>query len=85
MSHVQSVLAAPYVLEALERDESAAFETHLADCADCRHEVAALQTAVAALARCGPPVEPGPAVRGHVLAALATIPTIAPGTPSPSS
>jgi anti-sigma-K factor RskA len=42
-------LAGAYVLDAIEPDERAAFETHLAQCASCRQEVTALRRTAASL------------------------------------
>jgi anti-sigma-K factor RskA len=43
-------LSAAYALDALEGDDQRRFEEHLAECADCREDVASFQEAAAALA-----------------------------------
>lgn len=62
-----------YVVAALPPDEAAEFETHLAECAGCRAEVAELREITAQLSR-SVATEPPPALRGAVLAAIARIP-----------
>jgi anti-sigma-K factor RskA len=62
--------AAPYVLGALPAAESEAFVTHLAECAVCREEVAALRTAAAALPSAAPQFKAPPELRRRVLAAV---------------
>lgn len=58
-------LLGPYVLDALEPAERAAFEGHLRECAACRDEVADLRPAAAALA--DTPLSPPPALREQVM------------------
>ncbi|NHC13823.1 anti-sigma factor [Motilibacter deserti] len=60
-------LAGAAALDALEPDERAAFEAHLASCADCRAEVAALQEAAAQLALSAGSIAPPPRLRAAVL------------------
>jgi anti-sigma-K factor RskA len=59
-----------YALGALAGDERDAFEAHLATCAECAAEVRALQGVVTALPYAVPQVDPPPALRSRVLAAV---------------
>ncbi|WP_109471645.1 anti-sigma factor [Ornithinimicrobium cavernae] len=66
-------LAAAYALDAVDPDERAAFEEHLAGCAACRTEVAELAEATVALSE-HLSVEPPPALRAQLLREIATTP-----------
>lgn len=77
--HDQHALSGAYALDALDADERARFEAHLATCADCREEVASLQEAAAMLGT--DPVEPPSSVRDAVLAGIASIRPLPPATP----
>jgi anti-sigma-K factor RskA len=59
---------APYLLGALPDDELAAFEEHMAHCADCREELDALAPAVHALPTSVEPIAPPPALRARIMA-----------------
>jgi anti-sigma-K factor RskA len=59
--------AALYVLGALAAEERAAFEAHLATCAECSAEVRSLAGVPAMLAQTVPQVDPSPALREQVL------------------
>jgi anti-sigma-K factor RskA len=60
--------AALHLLGALEEDEAAAFEAHLAGgCRICEGELAALRPAIDALAEAVAPLEPSPELRVRVL------------------
>jgi anti-sigma factor RsiW len=61
-------LVAPYALDALTDDERAAFERHLAECDQCRRQLAELQEAAAALAF-AERREPPPELRDRILEA----------------
>jgi anti-sigma-K factor RskA len=75
-------LTAAYALDALDPDERAEFEEHLAGCESCREEVAVLSSAAAALAIAAPPVDPPPALRERILdAARAERPNVVPLRP----
>ncbi len=52
-----------YALGALDADEKAGFEAHLASCADCALKVAAAQGRIALLALAAPRLEPSPGVK----------------------
>ncbi|HVK27739.1 MAG TPA: anti-sigma factor [Nocardioides sp.] len=84
--HDQHALTGAYAVDALDADERARFEAHLATCADCREEVASLQEAAALLGT--DPVEPPSSVRDSVLAGIASIrplpPEITPVTTEPT-
>jgi anti-sigma-K factor RskA len=60
--------AAPYVLGALPEDEHQAFRLHLASCAICREEVAALQTVADALPAVAPHVSAPPELKQRLMA-----------------
>ena len=60
--------AAAYVLGALEPDEAAALERHIATCAECRDEVEALRETVEVMAAATLPVEVPRGVRRRLLA-----------------
>jgi anti-sigma-K factor RskA len=71
-------LLGPYVLDALEPAERAAYESHLRVCGACRAEVADLRPAAAALA--DRPLAPPPELRARVLRiAAGTQPVRRPG------
>lgn len=62
-------LAAPYVLDALDDDERARFEAHVATCPECARLVADLRPTVARLAA-GSEVEPPARMRAAVMAGI---------------
>jgi anti-sigma factor RsiW len=75
-------LTAAYALDALDERDRAAYEEHLARCADCREELAGLQGAVTALAYAAEGPAPPAALRGRVLdAARAERPNVVPLRP----
>ena len=80
-------LSGAYVIDALDDLERARFETHLADCADCREEVRTLSGA-ASLLGASASAEPPPGLRDRVLADIATVrplpPVGAPVVPPPA-
>lgn len=59
---------APYALGALDDDERASFERHLATCAQCAAEVRELQEVAGLLATAAKPVTPPAALRDRILA-----------------
>jgi anti-sigma-K factor RskA len=59
--------AAGYVLGSLDAEERRAFESHLAQCAECRVEVASLRPVATALATAVPQVTPRAELRDRVL------------------
>lgn len=77
--HDLHALSGAYAVDALDADERARYEAHLATCADCREEVASLQEAAALLGT--DPVEPPSSVRDSVLAGIASIRPLPPLTP----
>jgi anti-sigma-K factor RskA len=60
--------AAAYVLGALEENELAHYREHIEDCAQCRVEVAELQSVVDELPMSVPPASAPDALRGRILA-----------------
>jgi anti-sigma-K factor RskA len=65
-------LSGAYAVDALDDDERAQFERHLAECDTCRAEVGSLQDAAALLAQTTQ-AQPPPALRAEVLAGIATV------------
>ena len=65
--HQWTELAAPYALGALDPEERARFETHLAVCAVCRAEVRSLKEVAVLLAESAPAATPPAALRERVL------------------
>lgn len=65
-------LTAAYALDALSADEADAYETHLAECAACRDELASLGEAATALAHGVESPPPPPDLRARILQAAAT-------------
>ena len=63
--------AAGYVLGSLDPEERRAFESHLAECAECAEEVASLRPVVGALATAVPQVTPRAALRERILSGAA--------------
>jgi anti-sigma-K factor RskA len=64
-------LAPSYVLGTLAASERAAFEAHLATCAECTAEVRSLAPVVGALAHTVSQIEPPPALRARVIQSVA--------------
>jgi anti-sigma-K factor RskA len=62
---------AAYVLGSLRREERAAFEDHLAECASCREQVGELSVPAELLARATPAYDVPPGLEASVLAAVA--------------
>ena len=72
-------LTAAYALDALDADEAAAYERHLAGCESCRDELARLAPAAAALAYAVPLEAPRPELRARILeTAAAERPNVVP-------
>lgn len=72
-------LSGAYAVGALDETERAQFERHLAQCSECRAEVASLREAAAALADDGA-VAPPPALRDAVLADIGRVRPLPPET-----
>lgn len=77
-------LSGAYAIDALDETERAAFEAHLASCADCRTEVAELREAAGMLAELEP-VTPPPALRDSVLAGIGKVRPLPPLPPQEQS
>ncbi len=67
MSQEPHDLVASYALDALEEDERASFERHLAECERCSAQLAELQGSVGALAYAAEGPSPPAALRGKIL------------------
>lgn len=63
-------LTAAFALDALDADDRAAYEAHLASCERCREELAAFEEAAAQLAYGTPAPAPPPRLRARVLDAV---------------
>jgi anti-sigma-K factor RskA len=70
-------LAGAYALDALNAEEKAEYERHLASSADARREADGLSEAAALLGYDAEPVEPSSAMRASVLSAIASTPQLA--------
>jgi len=81
MSDVHALVGA-YAVDAVDDVERAAFERHLAECQDCRRELASLQEAAAMLAAVEP-VEPPERLRGQVLAGIGAVRPLPPAAAEP--
>jgi len=77
-------LTGAYLLDALDPAEQAEFEAHLADCEDCRAELASLEGAVVRLAL-AEAVSPPSSMREEVMARVARTPQAAPEGESTSA
>jgi anti-sigma-K factor RskA len=73
-------LSGAYAVDAVDDIERASFERHLAECADCRAEVASLREAAGLIAETTATAPP-PELRGRVLAGISTIRPLPPETP----
>ena len=77
-------LSGAYALDAVDDLERAAFERHLAECEDCRTEVAGLRETAALLAETAA-VTPPPSLRDSVLSGISQVrplPPIVRGAPA---
>ena len=73
-------LSGAYAVDALDDLERAAFERHLAECAECRAEVASLRETAALLAS-AEATEPPAGLRARVLADISTVRPLPPEVP----
>jgi anti-sigma-K factor RskA len=76
-------LTGAYAVDAVDDLERARFEQHLAECEDCRAEVAELRETAALLAE-ATAVAPPAALRESVLAGISQIRPLAPEVPTPA-
>lgn len=77
-------LSGAYAVDALDDLERAAFERHLAECAECRAEVAGLREAASMIAETTT-AEPPAELRDRVLAGIAGIRPLPPEVPAASA
>lgn len=84
MTHEELALAPAYALGALDDDERAAFEAHLATCDACAAEVRAHAEVAALLPYALVDEAPPASLRARVLAAAVTAPGIVAAHPEPS-
>ncbi|MCB0894912.1 MAG: anti-sigma factor [Nocardioides sp.] len=80
MSEIHA-LSGAYAVDALDDLERAAFERHLAQCAECQAEVASLQEAASMIAETTTTAPP-PALRDRVLGSIASVRPLPPEVPS---
>jgi anti-sigma-K factor RskA len=74
-------LLGAFALGAVDADEAAAVREHLATCAECQVEIAGLWAAVDSLPGLVEPMDPPPALRDRIAAAIMAEPASAPATP----
>ncbi len=79
-AHEIHALSGAYAVDALEPDERAEFERHLAGCSVCQAEVASLREATALLA-VDAETDPPAALRDRVLAGISTVRPLPPAAP----
>jgi anti-sigma-K factor RskA len=77
-------LSGAYAVDALDDDERAQFEQHLAGCETCQAEVASLQETAALLAETAP-ARPPAELRTRVLAGIATVRPLPPEVEKPAA
>jgi anti-sigma-K factor RskA len=82
-AHEIHALSGAYAVDALDDDERARFEAHLAACAECQAEVASLQEATALLGGLEH-AEPPASLRDSVLAGIRTVRPLPPETSAPA-
>jgi hypothetical protein len=82
-AHEIHALSGASAVDALEPEEKALFEAHLAACAVCQAEVADLQEATVLMAGAAA-VEPPPELRDRVLAGIGAVRPLPPEAPSTS-
>jgi anti-sigma-K factor RskA len=70
--HEMNALTGAYALDALDEQERARFEKHLATCTDCAEEVRSLRAAAAELSQLSP-TEPPAGLRDGLLAAIGQV------------
>jgi negative regulator of sigma E activity len=79
-------LLGAFALGAVDAEEAASVRAHLATCAECQAEMAELWIAVDSLPNTVEPMEPPPALRGRIAAAIAAeVASPAPAPPAPSA
>ena len=83
-NHEIHALSGAYAVDALEPEEKALFEAHLAACSACQAEVAELQEATALMAGTAS-TEPSPALRDSVLAGIRAVRPLPPEVPATSA
>ncbi|WP_084959217.1 anti-sigma factor [Thermoactinospora rubra] len=78
-------LAGAYALDAIDDDlERRRFEQHLAECAECAHELATFAETAARLGQ-AMAVEPPPGLRANVMAAIGQVRQLPPAVASPGA
>jgi anti-sigma factor RsiW len=80
-AHEIHALSGAYAVDALDADEKARFEAHLAACTACQAEVADLQEATALMAETTQ-VDPPAALRANVLAGIRNVRPLPPEVPA---
>ncbi len=75
-------LLGAFALGAVDAEEAATVREHLATCAECQAEIAGLWAAVDSLPDMVEPMDPPPALRDRIAAAIMAEPASAPPTPA---
>jgi anti-sigma-K factor RskA len=83
-AHEVHALSGAYAVDALDAEERAEFERHLAACTACQAEVASLRETSALLAG-DVETDPPAALRDRVLAGISTVRPLPPETPAPET
>ena len=71
--HDYKEMVPAHALSALDTSDERALNQHLADCAECRRDLAEWQATAASLALIAAPVEPSPEVRGRILKSVSSV------------
>jgi anti-sigma-K factor RskA len=83
VEHVDELIAA-HALHALDPDDEARVESHVAGCSECRAKLREMETVAGALAYASPRVTPPPELRTRVLASVRPVTSAAPAPTSPA-
>lgn len=67
-----------HALSALDAAEERALNEHLAECAECRRDLAEWEATAASLALTADPVEPSPEVRARILRSVSSVSSVVP-------
>ena len=71
--HDYKEMVPAHALSALDTRDERALNQHIADCAECRRDLAEWQATAASLALIAAPVEPSPEVRGRILKSVSSV------------
>jgi anti-sigma-K factor RskA len=82
VEHLDELIAA-HALDALDADAAEAAEQHLAECPQCRKQLAEYRSVAAGLALSAPQAAPPPDLRGRILASVEPVVTAPAAVPEP--